>query len=150
MGIAPFDSRLFNTAPASSLAATAAYQAARGSHDLRSLLPDHGVRASLPPPPPPATGRASASYTYNKFDNYRLRIPSTKKNKDWAIGDLRVPDGDVSACKEQCDQDDRCMLFNHNRENKRCWFKAAYHDNDQGIGEWIQHDDFDAYEKATD
>ena len=88
-----------------------------------------------------------ASYTYKKFENYRLRIPSTKANKDWAIGDLRVPDGNVEACKEQCDNDDRCKLFNYNRKNKRCWFKAATHD--QGVGEWSQNDDFDAYEKGS-
>jgi len=91
---------------------------------------------------------AGASYTYKKFENYRLRIPSTKANKDWAIGDLRVPDGNVEACKEQCDQDDRCKLFNYSRKSKRCWFKAATHDNEQGVGEWSQHDHFDAYEKG--
>jgi len=89
-----------------------------------------------------------ASDTYKKFDNYRLRIPSTKENKDWAIGDLRVPDGNVEACKNHCDEDDRCKLFNYSRKSKRCWFKAATHN--QGVGKWSPHDDFDAYEKATD
>merc|ERR1711963_694137 len=87
-----------------------------------------------------------AGASYKKFENYRLRIPSTKANKDWAIGDLR---GNVEACKEQCDNDDRCKLFNYNRKNKRCWFKAATHDNEQGVGEWSQNDHFDAYEKDT-
>jgi len=89
-----------------------------------------------------------ASDTYKKFDNYRLRIPSTKENKDWAIGDLRVPDGNVEACKNHCDEDDRCKLFNYSRKSKRCWFKAATHN--QGVGKLSPHDDFDAYEKGTD
>merc|ERR1711963_980836 len=75
---------------------------------------------------------AGASYTYKKFENYRLRIPSTKANKDWAIGDLRVPDGNVESCKKQCDQDDRCKLF-HCDKDLSGWYRFKMDGKDDNI-----------------
>ena len=79
--------------------------------------------------------------TYTKFENMRLILPDA-----YWIGYLLVPDGNVTACEEQCNTADNCKVFNYNKSMKRCNFRSAT--RAQGTSNWRSSEDFDAYEKG--